>query len=338
LLDLNSGKERFRHDFGQTHPLISASISPDGELFAIAVDQKKIAVRLRKDWTVAFELPGWGPLVFSSDGRLVASFDEADVIRVWSHSGQPCTQMKGRALEFSRDGRMFAVASSDASIMLCESATGKLRLKLTGHEHPASAFCFGSRNDVLASGAVDSAAIVWDLRPREVRKPSAGEFDALWEQLAAMDASKAYTSLMNLVAAGDAAVPYILKRMQEKPAGESVSRLIRELDDDDVQVRNRAAQQLSLIGPPVQPEFQKVLQARPSAELRERLQILLKEMDGSIVTSIGAVRRIRALEILERIGSREAHNALSELARQAAWEREREDARSSCRRLDGRAR
>src|SRR5205823_192329 len=71
-------------------------------------------------------------------------------------------------LVFSPDGRMLATASQDKTIRLWDLTTGQERRKLVGHGGSIYAVAFAPDGKTLASASADTTVLLWDvtgLRP-----------------------------------------------------------------------------------------------------------------------------------------------------------------------------
>jgi len=81
----------------------------------------------------------------------------------------------------------------------------------------------------------------------------------------------------------------------------------------------------------------RALEGRPSAEARRRLEAFLaNQRQESVHPSAESLRRMRAVEVLEMAGTRQAHQLLGSIARGAAEARLTQEAKVSFERLSGR--
>jgi len=101
-------------------------------------------------------------------------------------------------------------------------------------------------------------------------------------------------------------------------------------------VRNRAFQELSRLGELAGPELQAALAKTEALEPRQRIEGLLKRLEGPLQER-EKIRNVRAIEVLEEIGTPQAKSVLETLAKGAAAARETEEAKASLERLNARA-
>ena len=125
-----------------------------------------------------------------------------------------------------------------------------------------------------------------------------------------------------------------LDPFRETQAKKQVQRWIKELDDDAFEVREKATQSLGRLGTSVKAAIEKALKASPSPEMKRRLEELL----ASITEPPGSeeLRQLRALDVLEQIGTREARRLLRTLADGAAHAPLTQAARQALARLERR--
>src|SRR5262249_23069086 len=78
----------------------------------------------------------------------------------------------------------------------------------------------------------------------------------------------------------------------------------------------KAMRELSELGPLAGPALHAVLETGPSLEVRRRVEVLLKKLDGP--PDAETLRTLRAVGALESIGSAEARRLLEKVAAGAA--------------------
>jgi WD40 repeat protein len=243
--------------------------------------------------------------------------------------------LAAEALFYRDDGSQ---KPSDDTLRLYELASGQevLRWRLPPHTS-CNALTFAPDGRTLVAGMSDTTVLLWDLRPTE--KGSAKDVSALWKDLADGDAAKAYRALSRMTAASAEALAYLRRRLTpvEGVDERRIERLIAELDSVEFAVREKAAERLRQLKELAEPALRKALASRPTLEMRRRLQDLLEDLARHPQRpSPELLRQLRAVEVLERIGTPEARTLLESLARGAAGARLSREARAAVQRLDSR--
>jgi WD40 repeat protein len=291
-------------------------------------------------------------LVYSVDGRLLLSENTDKTISLWEiASGQersklgepiapsaqafttsfvvvngvarsgPLTPPVGVTIAASRDGSLIAAPGPKNTIKILDLALGKEIGSLPGHDGPIASLVFAADGKTLVSGGHDTTILVWDLTrlKREPRPQLADlqqkDFDPLWADLFGNDAGKAGKAVHTLIAASDASVALLKDRIQPTPPldAKAVEQWLRDLDSSNFTKRAIAIKQLQTVGELALPALQKRLAGQPSLETRRRLEPLLEELTGRNFTP-EQVRVIRAIEVLDRVGTPEARKVLERLA------------------------
>jgi hypothetical protein len=308
--------------------------------------------------------------VFSPDGRMLATVNSlrpnpdeegklADYrICVWDlATGREILSLPTGAiwaLAFSPDSRTLAAAGGfrdpyfrekdgDTSVRLWDLATGNELLRLHENNSSVTSLAFAPDGQSLAGGMRDTTVLVWDLTPglRRLRLPAkdlgVGDFDRLWADLAGDDTAKARVAVGSLVAAADQAVPLLKDRLRPAAAvpAERLRKLLADLDSEAFAVREAARKELHDLGDLAEQALRKALEGNPSLETRKRIEALL-DVSPLPARSPEVLRRLRAIQALEQIGTPAARQLLQHLAEGAPSARETREARAALQRLGSR--
>ena len=186
----------------------------------------------------------------------------------------------------------------------------------------------------LAIASTDGPVLVWDVWAAGRNRPRGGHGGAAraWDRLGAADAVVAFASMKLLAAEPAVAVPLLRAHLSPVTtvAAKRVAPLIDELDSPVFATREAASKELSAAADTVAGELKKAAAGATSAEQRQRLDRLL-ESTGE--TSPDQLRRVRAVEVLERAGTDSAKRLLSDLATGAAAARMTKEATRALGRL-----
>ncbi len=361
-----AGRE-IRRFVGHGAPIRATAVSPDCRLLATASEtafgirgqpQKDDSIRL---WDVATGREQWclptsaWTLAFSSDGSLLAGGGRDYPIHLWdSATGKELRQFNGPRsyldhrvaflfqlqVAFSPDDKTLASADRDGTVRLWEVLTGQERGRFLGHQGEVYALAFSSDGRRLASGGNDTSVLLWDVTGLYTTDPlpepsNPSDFSTLWRDLGASDAALAYHALWRLVAAGNRAVVFLkahARPVQPIPA-ETITRWIKDLDNDQFAVRQRAAQDLEDAAELAESALRQALKQKPSLEVRRRVERLLNTLAQN--QSPERLRGLRAIEVLENIGTPEARRSLKELAGGVPVARLTREAKAALKRLEG---
>jgi len=228
----------------------------------------------------------------------------------------------------------------DKLIQIWDMATGKGRFILENYSGWGVSVAFSPDSKTLA-GTDDKIIKLWDMSAEAVDKKAeparsgilaAEDLDALWTTLAGDDAAQAYKAIGTLVRAPDQAVPLAKERLRpaSKPNTQEISRWITDLGSEQFTVRQKATEALEKLGDVVEPALRMNLEAKPSLEVRQRIENLLRKIEQL------TLRHLRAIEVLEHIGSVEAKGLLERLATGAEGARLTKEAKASLDRLNKR--
>jgi WD40 repeat protein len=251
------------------------------------------------------------------------------------------------SLAFSPDGKFLAAAgyllsAGEEDLCVWETATGTILGTRAAHRGGTRALAFTADGRRLVSAGEDTTVLLWDVAELTARPApaalSAAELSRLWEQMADADAGKAYTALCGLRQHPGPAVALVSKHLKPVPPADAarLARLVAELAGERFADRQKAMTELEQLEDPAEPALRRELANDPPLELRRRVEQLLTKLAGP-VTRPDQIRALRAIELLERVGSDGARAALQTLARGAPEARLTREAQGALRRLAGRS-
>jgi len=313
------------------------TLSPDGSKFAFPIWNESIEVRDVRTRTKAFTLQepdgSIKQVAYSPDGRwlLTAAVGRGGyVMRLWdAQSGKPLPPL-GRFedgiehLVFTADSRLIAAIELRApygDLTVWETTSGQELVRLTEECNPAEHADFSPDGKTLVSTMRDGTGLVWSLAPQaqaglgqDKSKPL--DLKALWNDLADGNAKLAYAAVWALGAVPEKYIPFLRKNLPRLSTQERdrIRALIAMLDDGRFSAREDAQKTLRELGWMAVLALRKAYAGNPSQESRRRMEILLEPFPIRPVRDPGMLRGLRAIWVLERIGTPEALALLREFA------------------------
>jgi hypothetical protein len=183
-----------------------------------------------------------------------------------------------------------------------------------------TAAAFSPDGRLLASGGNNGTILVWEV-PAEAA-PTATLSDAqrasLWTDLVDADAARGFRAVVTLADAPGPALALIKDRLKPRPVPPDAKRLeqlVAQLDSDSFTERETASRQLAEVGAAAEEVLRKALDRDVSTEVRVRVRELLERITKNGVAP-ERLRALRAVEVLERIGTPAAKELLGDLAKQ----------------------
>jgi WD40 repeat protein len=263
-------------------------------------------------------------MVFSPDGRMLATSEFRGPVRVFdTTTGRERVRFYGDSsrhwdvlnpLAFSPDGALLAAQAGRGEIVLRETATGEMIRKWKAHDGFVCALAFSPDGGRLLSGGADSTALLWHVLPPAPKKAwdkSAGQ--RVWAALA-KGAEHAYPALAELIASPNP-VAFLDERL--KPDADvdpaRIRKLVADLDDEVFDTRQQAEADLKALGAGAELALRQALAGKPSLEQSVRVKRLLAPPEAK--PSGEALRELRSIQALERMGTPAAEALLEKLAR-----------------------
>jgi RNA polymerase sigma factor (sigma-70 family) len=242
---------------------------------------------------------------------------------------------------FAPNGRLLANKDSDGTLLFWDLRTGK---QLPDRLMPSPSapdeirdqiysLAFSHDSRLLATGRRDGTILVWKMPsvPRAT-KAEARQLEQWWADLASEDARRAYRAICEL-SEQPAAITIFRERLKPatEPPLEPIRKLIADLDSQQFARRNAAKKELVALDEQAAPALCAALQGAISEEQRRRIEQMLSALE--IVRSPERLRHLRALEVLERIGTPDAERVIRSLATGLPEARVTRDAKATVERL-----
>jgi WD40 repeat protein len=341
--DLGSGLLRRKVTVPAAAHAWSVALSPGGKRLVVAPAQQfggqaggRVVV-----WDVstgkeitALPIVAADRLAFSPDGSLLAAggggavgvYDVASGRRLLTLEGGPNRVMS--PLAFSPDGRLLAAVGGAGppradEVRLWELASGKVRAVLTGHKEGGTlALAFSPDGRLLASGGADTVVLLHDATGAAAAarlpggRPTPARLAAWWADLGEGDAAKAGRAMARLLAWPAEAAALLGKELRpaagQAPDAKDVRRWVGELGADAFETRQKATRALAGAGRAVRAELLAARATAEDPEQRRRLDELLRGIERGPLAD--KVRPVRAVEVLERLGTPAARRVLRKVA------------------------
>jgi WD40 repeat protein len=341
LLDAATGGEKRRltgsMKFGN-----ALCFSPDGGKLASMSFGSRDSGRVLQVWDVAtgteirkHTFTFQSPLVFSADSKTLfgilpdtrrRAVNPSLSLRMWDMTGGPDRTCKipqpelAESLAASPDGRMLAWDDHNGTITLWDLAANQVRRRFKEHSNRIPSLAFAPDGKTLASGSADTTVLIWDVTGRPTTAHSAvlssERLPSLWDDLANKDAAKAFDAIGLLTAMPEQAVSLLKDKLKPAPVradAKQIARLIADLDNERFEMRQKAMEELGQLGEHAEPALRAALADKPSLEARRRIDELLEGIRALSATP-ERLRELRAVEILEHIGTSGARQLLQTLA------------------------
>jgi hypothetical protein len=181
------------------------------------------------------------------------------------------------------------------------------------------AVSFSPDGRLLATSAEDTTILLWDLARPLSEKPAlpgpknADEAERLWDLLGHPDPTESDRALWTLIAAPEHVLRLMKKELTPRPRleVERLKAVIAQLDSEDFQQRETASATLLELDVTVVPALQAARKIG-TAEQRRRLDEVIRRLEER--HQQWKLRAIRAMEVMERIGTSAARGMIEKIA------------------------
>jgi hypothetical protein len=210
-----------------------------------------------------------------------------------------------------------ALATNDREIQLLDLHRGREGPRFRGFAGRVNCLAFTPDGHRLITGLEDTTLLVWDTtEPKWVKTAAldAAMLARAWADLAGTG-KRAFAARGLLLQSPGETVGLLKERLQPiRAADDRILRpLLEDLDSETFAARQQASARLRELGDRAGPGLREALERIPSLEPRRRIEALLARLPDPI--EIPEVRRaVRAIAVLEDIGTPEARAVLKTLA------------------------
>jgi RNA polymerase sigma factor (sigma-70 family) len=344
------------------NPSGPAAFSPSGRIVIRPGYREMLDVWTgrRREFNPARASLPWGQ-TFSPDGRWVTTLEPGDetnwlspkaILVHETSTGRQVSRLAGAlatapALEFSPDGRLIAAHGTE-TLSIWDVVTGRRLLTIpvrgrvphwTGWKF-GECLAFAPDGRTLATGHADGTVLVWDLAPAwKALSPPKGPVDAAacWKELLEPGAKVGWLAVERLASEPTAAVRLLRDHLRPVTVeAKWVAERVAELSSDEFKTREAAATELKRVVDVVEATLVDARRTAGSPETCRRLDEILATVRPAVVPP-EVVRTLRAVAVLERIGSPDAREILKTLSGGASGAELTREAKSALERLDHRA-
>lgn len=175
LWDVANGQQRFSFKGGNL--VSSVAFSPNGDTLAAGLLDGRVRIWRIDSSPSLIAVKKLYPtnevfLSFSPDGKTLAigggELRKPSEVKLWDITKGQVTALVGhmsaiRSVVFSRDGRLLATASHDATVRLWDLRSNKELAVGKGHTAPLWCAAFSPDGKTLATGSTDKTVRVWDV-------------------------------------------------------------------------------------------------------------------------------------------------------------------------------
>ena len=328
LWDAGTGRLLRTYESKGDQEVNSLAFSADGRLLACGVVEWK----LRQRW-------GYPPDLLPRLDHLL----RIPRVRLWEvATGKlvlSCQFRRGAGWGVpSSDGRYLLTANEEGGMTLWDAIKGKPSHTFrAGDSYINSGLILADGKTVVTLNSTNSAVLFtvlyfWDVgaKMKPLVKGSvleAGALARLWQQLGGSDTMLARQALWALVASPGQSVPFLHTQLRPALASavkyddaNGIEKLVAALDSPHFASRVHARVQLERLHRHAEAALRRALKKPVSLQQKKEIEAVLKALEWPY-TFADQLRRLRAIEALERIGTPPAHTLLKEVAKGASRRR-----------------
>lgn len=317
---------------GHTGSVEAVAFSPQGDTLATAGWDRIIRIwnvanrqRIQK---ITGHVGGVKSVLYSPDGKTVISGSGDRSITLWNvATGRKLRQLQGHrgvvlSLALAADGRTLASGSDDRTLRLWDTVTGQPGRTLQENRGTVNAIAISPDGQMLA--CVTTGFFSNILRPVGTFKPTlspaerpipTSDLENLWEDLAAEDIELASVAVRTLTAVPTATLRLLEEKLQpvQPIRAEHLAPFRRACLSGNAQEREVAREEFLRLGSLAESLLKDMLNQTTSEEQRAWIDGMLDEIHQAPQPP-ETVRDLRAVGILERIGTKPARQMLERLA------------------------
>ncbi|GIW78204.1 MAG: hypothetical protein KatS3mg105_0011 [Gemmatales bacterium] len=333
---------------GHNQPASAVAYSTDGRLLASAAANSVILLWDCKTGKLLKQIGECGDpacLAFSPNQDHLAAAGRDGLIALYDvANGKVLAYLEGHdqpvlSLAYSPNGKTLISGGQDGYVRLWETVSGREVLRFKGHTGSVNWVGFAPSGRTVYSGGDDTTVLAWDITQTSETAAAPIDLHGLWKELASLDGAPAYRAAWSFVKRPEESVPFMREHLQMYIGVDAgrIADLIDKLNDDNFMVRERASEELERLGQLASPALQQTLSKTRSLEVLRRIErILEKQKAPEITWPQQRLRVLRAIDVLEKIGTLEARQVLDRLAKGAPEVALMNEAKASLKRLSER--